>query len=166
MKGLLDRLFGPPKAEVAPEPMASPERLRVHEFSERLITIDAIDFVGQFARSPNGQFRLIWSDRNPEGTIGGYRTEGHGCWALLEHDRLICEGRLERPQDGKVANDGTFVLNDWMLGEGLKGRFVAFRRDGTAILARDIAANLMSKWPVERRPVCHLPNRERAWQRG
>ena len=63
---------------------------------------------------------------------------------MLEHDRLICEGRLERPQDGKVANDGTFILNDWMLGEGLKGRFVAFRRDGTAILARDIAANLMS----------------------
>lgn len=144
MKGLLDRLFGTPKAEVAPEPMASPERLRVHEFSERLITIDAIDFVGQFARSPSGQFRLIWSDRNPEGTIGGYRTEGHGRWALLEHDRLICEGRLERPQDGKVANDGTFILNDWMLGEGLKGQFVAFRRDGTAILARDIAANLMS----------------------
>lgn len=63
---------------------------------------------------------------------------------MLEHDRLICEGRLERPQDGKVANDGTFILNDWMFGEGLKGRLVAFRRDGTAILARDIAANLMS----------------------
>ena len=57
---------------------------------------------------------------------------------------MICEGRSERPQDGKVANDGTFILNDWMLGEGLKGRFVAFRRDGTAILARDIAANLMT----------------------
>lgn len=144
MKGLLDRLLGKPKAEVAPEPTALPERLQVHEFSERLITIDAIDFVGQFAKSPNGQFRLIWSDRNREGTVGGYRTQGHGRWALLEHDRLICKGRLERPQDGKVANDGTFILNDWMLGDGLKGRFVAFRRDGTAILARDIAANLTS----------------------
>lgn len=144
MRGLLDRLFGTPKAEVAPESVKTPEPLQVYEFSERLITIDAIDFVGQFAKSSNGRFRLIWSDRNPEGTIGGHPTEGFGRWALLEHDHLICEGRLERPQDGKVANDGTFILNDWMLGEGLKGRFVAFRHDGTAILARDIAANLMS----------------------
>ena len=141
MKGLLDRLFGTTKAEVVPAP---PAQLQVREFSERLITIDALDFVGQFAKSPNGQFRLIWSDRNREGTVGGYRTEGHGRWALLEHDRLICEGRLERPQDGKVASDGTFILNDWMFGEGLKGRFVAFRRDGTVILAHDIAANLIS----------------------
>jgi hypothetical protein len=144
MKGLLDRLFSTNKTEVALEAVEPSTQLQVREFSERLITIDALDFVGQFAKSPNGQFRLIWSDRNPEGTIGGYRTEGHGRWALLEHDRLICEGRLERPQDGKVANDGTFILNDWMFGEGLKGRFVAFRRDGTVILSRDIAANLMS----------------------
>lgn len=141
MKDMLDRLFGTTKGEVVPAP---PARLHVHEFSDRLITINALDFVGQFAKSPNGQFRLIWSDRNPEGTVGGYRTEGHGRWALLEHDRLICEGKLERPQDGKVASDGTFILNDWMFGEGLKGRFVAFRRDGTAILAHDIAANLIS----------------------
>jgi hypothetical protein len=141
MKGLLDRLFGTTKAEVVPAP---PAQLQVREFSERLITIDALDFVGQFAKSPNGQFRLIWSDRNREGTVGGYRTEGHGRWALLEHDRLICEGPLERPQDGQVASDGTFILNDWMFGEGLKGRFVAFRRDGTVILAHDIAANLIS----------------------
>jgi hypothetical protein len=144
VKRLLDRLFGTNKIEVASAAVEPLVQLQVREFSDRLITIDALDFVGQFAKSPNGQFRLIWSDRNPEGTIGGYRTEGHGRWALLEHDRLICEGRLERPQDGKVANDGTFILNDWMFGEGLKGRLVAFRRDGTAILARDIAANLMS----------------------
>ncbi|WIA56685.1 VRR-NUC domain-containing protein [Sphingobium sp. WTD-1] len=144
MKGLLDRLFGTNKAEVALSAVEPSAQLQVREFSERLITIDALDFVGQFAKSPNGQFRLIWSDCNPEGTIGGNRAEGHGRWALLEQDRLICEGRLERPQGGKVANDGTLILNDWMFGEGLKGRFVAFRRDGTAIMALNIAANLIS----------------------
>ena len=70
MKRLLDRLFGTNKIEVAPAAVEPLAQLQVREFSERLITIDAPDFVGQFAKSPNGQFRLIWSDRNPEGKRG------------------------------------------------------------------------------------------------
>lgn len=143
MKGLLNRLFGKEQPAATAGTSTPPPRLSVNEFAERLLRIDELDFVGQFSRSPAGRYRLCWSDRNPEGTIGGHRSSGHGRWVLLHDDRFVASGPLERPQDGKVSDDGTFILNDWLFGDGLNGRFVAYRPNGEEILSRDIAANLL-----------------------
>jgi len=118
--------------------------LAISEFSlHNLCTIDEIDFIGRFARSPSGRYRLIWSDREPSGRNGGARTSGHGRWSLLDADHPILEGQLERPSDGHVADDGTFIIADVLFGDALACRFMAFRFDGTRILARDFAANLV-----------------------
>lgn len=143
MAGILGNLFGR-KQPAQGTIRASASRLTIDEFSENLVTIDELDFIGHFSKSPNGRFRLIWSDRNPEGTVGGYRTSGHGRWALLDDDRLLVSGQLERPNEGKVADSGTFILHDWLFGDGLNGRFVAYRPDGSEIVARDFAANLFT----------------------
>src|SRR3546814_4600282 len=51
---------------------------------------------------------------------------------------------MERPNDGKVADDGTFILNDWGSRDALAGTFMAFARDGRPILKRDYAANRLN----------------------
>lgn len=144
MKSFLRRIFGTDADPISPKPPTSSHHLEIQEFGHGLISIDALDFIGRSSKSSNGQYRLIWSDRNPEGTRGGHRYEGHGSWKLLSHDQIIAEGSLERPNDGRVADNGNFIFNDWMFGDGLNGRFHAFSIDGTQLIAKELAANISS----------------------
>lgn len=144
MKSFLKRLFGTDAKSKFNKPPASSQHLEIQEFGHGLISIDALDFIGRSSKSPNGKYRLIWSDRNPEGTRGGHRYEGHGSWTLLSKDQIIAEGSLERPNDGRVADNGNFIFNDWMFGDGLNGRFHAFSVDGTQLIAKELEANLSS----------------------
>ncbi|WP_156843196.1 hypothetical protein [Novosphingobium aquimarinum] len=41
-------------------------RLEIEPFSHGLVRIPALDFFGPHAASSNGQYHLIWQDRNPE----------------------------------------------------------------------------------------------------
>jgi hypothetical protein len=63
---------------------------------------------------------------------------------LIDGDKIAVDGRMERPQDGKVADDGIFILNDWGDSQELSGTFHAFRRDGSEILSRRYSANLLN----------------------
>ncbi|MBD3774319.1 MAG: VRR-NUC domain-containing protein [Rhodobacteraceae bacterium] len=160
MKDFLRRIFsGEPQP--APQPVASSRaKLDIHEFGHGLVSIDSLDFIGHSSVSPKGRYRLIWADRHPDGTRGGYREEGHGTWALLESDRIILEGRLERPQDGHVADNGNFILSDWMFGDGLKGRLHGFRADGGSLFEREFVANMASSGLSEdgRFAICQTAN--------
>lgn len=146
MKGIFQRLFGsgdPSDKQAIRAAVGSP--LEIEPYSHGLVRIPALDFFGPHTASPNGKFHLIWLDRNPEGTTGGHRYEGHGTWTLLtDGGATLATGRLERPQDGHVADNGTFILSDWMFGDGLNGRLGAFRADGQKLLEREFSANLGS----------------------
>lgn len=137
-----------------------PGKLEIDEFGHGLVSIDALGFMGHYARSPDGRYRLIWADRSPDGRRGGYREAGHGMWSLLRDDRLAISGKAERPQDGKVADNGTFIISDWMFGEGLQGTFLAFGPDGRLRVAQRIAANLISNSlsPDGRHAICQTAN--------
>ena len=52
------------------------------------------------------------------------------------------EGVRDRPNDGKVAENGRFILNDCSNSGELSGTFYAFEPDGTDILTRTFSANL------------------------
>ncbi len=138
------KLFGEDHATSPPPVPAVPGKLGIDEFGHNIVSIDALGFMGQQARSPDGRYRLLWSDRSPDGRHGGYREDGHGTWMLLRDDRVVISGQAERPQDGRVADNGIFILHDWMFGQGLQGRFLAFGPDGSARISQDIAANLTS----------------------
>ncbi len=160
MTGFFQRLFS--KREAAHETSSPPlaGRLEIEEFGHNLVSIDALDFIGHQAVSPNKRYRLIWADRTPDGSRGGNRSEGHGSWSLLLDDRIVTAGSLERPQEGCVADNGTVILHDWMFGEGLKGRFVAFAPDGTQLVTQQFAANLMSNSlsPDGKFAICQTAN--------
>ena len=160
MTGFFQRLFSKQQAanETSSPPLAS--RLEIEEFGHNLVSIDALDFIGQQAISPSQRYRLIWADRAPDGRRGGYRNDGHGSWSLLCDDRLVTTGNLERPQEGCVADNGTVILHDWMFGEGLQGRFVAFAPDGSQLVTQQFAANLMSNGlsPDGKFAICQTAN--------
>jgi tetratricopeptide (TPR) repeat protein len=62
--------------------------------------------------------------------------------ALLKDEKVIFQDELERPNAGKVANNGTFIINDWTIGEGSKGTFLAFASSGQQVIQHLFSANL------------------------
>lgn len=86
---------------------------------------------GQYARSLNNRFLLTWADNARRGR-----------YFLLERNRIVVEGTMSRPNDGKVANNGTFILNEWGTGTALSGKFWAFDRNGSVIISKRLTANL------------------------
>lgn len=91
---------------------------------------------GSYTRSPNGRFRIAWRD--------GGSDRGNGHYVLIDGEEIVCQGQMERPQDGKVADNGVFILNDWRSSSDLTGTFRAFRADGSKLLSQDYAANLFN----------------------
>ncbi|MBI1331233.1 MAG: hypothetical protein GC166_15155 [Alphaproteobacteria bacterium] len=134
----LSRLFGRRSAAVD-------KTVRTTSFGATFIDIPSRAFYGQCSSSPNGRYTLAWRDGNDAGTQGGARASGKGRYLLLDSDVIIAEGRMERPNDGKVADNGTFVLNDWRFFTAeLRGTFYAFRPGGSEILQRKFKANLFN----------------------
>ena len=98
----------------------------------------------QLADSPNGEFTLAWRDAPEVGMVAGYRDSGPGRYLLIGGNRMLASGHLERPQDGHVADDGTFVLTDWHFGQGLKSTFCVFTSGGSSLLREFFPVNAAS----------------------
>ena len=112
--------------------------------SDNFVNVPSRDFYGECSRSPNRRFTIGWRDANDSGSRGGHRASGYGCYVLLEGKQILAEGKMQRPNDGRVADTGTFILSDWGFGEGLKGRFCAFDSTGRAIVSRKVSANIFN----------------------
>jgi len=111
-------------------------------YDNDFVTIPELDFFGQYSRSENGVYAIAWCDADLSSGAGGHRAKGRGPFVLLRGEEIITSGSLQRPNDGKVANNGVFIFNDWMFGEGLKGTFCAFSPNGAEILSHRFKANL------------------------
>ena len=106
------------------------------------VEIEQLDFYGQFSRSPNGRFMLAWKESWNHPFTGKHNL---GPYFLLDGNRAIVTGRMERPNDGKVSNSGNFILNDWMIySEQLKGTFNAFATTGEILVSKELKAHLSS----------------------
>lgn len=120
---------------------ASPP-LRVRPGMKGFVRVEEIDFFGQFSTSRSGKFLIAWSDADSTGSRGGYRDSGHGRFLLAKDEVVIAQGKAERPNDGRVSDVGTFVFNDWMFGDGLRGTFLAFSETATPLISHSFSANL------------------------
>ena len=120
------------------------------------MTVPELDLVGQRSVSPNGRYTLIWQDRGWTGDSSDPR----GRYLLLDGGSLVADARMGRPQDGKVADNGTFILNDWGDSQQLSGTFHAFRGDGSSIISHSYSANLLNNGlaPDGRLAVCQTCN--------
>ena len=95
------------------------------------------EIFARFARSPNREFVLIWRD---EWAGGKNRTKGS--YYLFRNEKELCKGHLLRPNDGHVADNGSFVFCDWLFTEKLESVFYAFNSEGEALIEKRFRANL------------------------
>ena len=132
----LRRIFGGADPRLAP---AASGRVTLPRRSERIVVVAELDFVGERISSPDGRFTLLWRDRH-----WAYGEPVAGRYLLIDGETVLVDQGMERPQDGKVADGGNFILNDWGDSDALSGTFRAFRSDGSVILARSYSANLLN----------------------
>ncbi len=126
-----------------PSRPASQEGAVQVQFTGRMIRIPSRDFFGAFTKSPSGAYVLAWRDADPDGRRGGHRKSGEGDYVLVHGGRIVADGRMERPNDGKVADNGTFILSDWRFGDQLRSTLYAFDSGGRRLLAHEFGANAL-----------------------
>lgn len=152
---LLKRLFGaqapaqghdpalkqalPPHDAIDPQPMET--QVHVSEYTDRFASIDQLGLHGTKTQSPDGRFTVVTGSVMRRGENYDSRIFDGG-YAMLEGRILRASGDAQRPHDGKVANNGAFVVNDWLHWDGLTGRFLAFRPDGSNAITHDFTANI------------------------
>jgi len=168
MIGFLRRLLGrgeaskvPPLPPEQPRASATPLEVEAPRIKDNgFVRIAAQDFFGQAVHSPNGRFLLAWRDQSTFVEEDGTRSVKPGRLLMYEGPVLRAEGVLDRPHDGKVADNGRFILNNWGNSGELSGAFHAFEPDGTAILSRTFSANLNNNGlaPDGRIAVCQTCN--------
>jgi hypothetical protein len=118
-------------------------------FTVGLLEIPSLGFIGQHAYSPNMQFLFGWQDADYR-TLGsghyrgGARSSGPGRVVMLHGEKIVWSRDIERPNDGAVSDNGYSIVNDWRLGEGLKGTFYAFAPDGGVLVRENFGANLFT----------------------
>lgn len=139
LKRLLGAQTEQPAAVAPAAAPESPPRVNIAAHGRRIVSIPELDMVGQRATSANGRFTLVWRDRYWMDCV-----PVEGRYLLIDGDSVAVDGNMERPQDGKVADNGTFILNDWGDSQQLSGTIHAFRCDGSPILSRSYAANLLN----------------------
>lgn len=144
--GWLRRLFGSgakkgPRSRAPAQPALSTygRRITIKRIGEHFVMAREIDFGGQCVTSPNGRFKFLWRG---DGHVNGEHVLGR--YVLLDRDCVILDARMERPGDGKVADNGVFILNDSGPRGELSGTFHAFSSDGEEILSRQFSANLLN----------------------
>jgi hypothetical protein len=155
--GLLNFILG--RRSKAASPSALPG---ASLFEDRYFTLEKPHWFGPCSRSPNGRWLISWRDTDIDGNRGGHRNSGKGAYLLYDTHakRVVVQGHLERPNHGHVADNGIFVLEDWLFVDDLAGTFYAFAPQGQVLLKRKVTANLASSAisPNGKYAVCQTNN--------
>ncbi len=141
--GLLDWLFKK-RIPQRHSPRASATDT-VFEISSSFITIPSIDYYGLCRHAPGKKWLLSWKDSTPDGIRGGSRDAGEGRYVLVdvEGNTVRVDARMARPNNGSVADNGTFCLEDWHFGSTLSGTFHVFNEKGVPIITKELSANIL-----------------------
>lgn len=100
-------------------------------FNDNFAYIESLNISGCVKNSSNNKYSILVSDRQ-------------NYYVFFENNIFKLKGKLERPNDGKVANNGTFIINDWLTEGNLKGIFYTFDVNGKCIVKHTFNANLLN----------------------
>ena len=114
------------------------------KINEIYAQVDEIGYFINYSRSSNELYIVAWSDADKKNRIGGFRLSGEGSYVIAKDNEVVLTGGLQRPNDAKIANNGNFIINDWLFGEGLKGIFYAFDISGKILVSHSLSANLFN----------------------
>lgn len=96
----------------------------------------------QYATSENRCYTIAFCDGDPAAGTWGHRASGGGYYFLIQSARILTRSMIERPNDGKVANNGSFIFNDWLFNTDSRSVGYAFKQDGDQLLSQEFSANL------------------------
>lgn len=99
-------------------------------------------FRGNHSESPDKRFLIGWIDGDLDVELIGSRKTGNGKFIVIENGEIILQGEAERPNDCKIANNGTFIINDWLFSDELNGIFYAYDKAGKKLVSQHFSANL------------------------
>lgn len=144
--GLFNFLFGgnTDMTDKVGQPSSRPASERGITYTGNFIEIPSIDFFGRFRKSHSGEWVIGWSDSDETKHRGGHRDGGHGRYVLYNavQNKIASQGRLERPNSGSIADNGTFSIEDWHFGSELSGTFYVFSSAGLELIKKEFDANL------------------------
>jgi tetratricopeptide (TPR) repeat protein len=95
-------------------------------------------------KSKDENFILAYNDQYFDCTNGNEKIIG-GEVVFINNDRLFLINDLMRPNDGKVAENGNFIINDWM-NDNLNGTFYAFNSEAEILMKIKFNSNLGSNF--------------------
>ncbi|WP_227443691.1 tetratricopeptide repeat protein [Pseudomonas cannabina] len=103
------------------------------------------DYHGLCKHSPGRSWAVSWNDATPDGRRGGHREEGEGRYILVDliNNAIVIDARMPRPNNGAVADNGSFCLEDWHFGSTLSGTFHVFTSQGLPIITKVLTANIL-----------------------
>lgn len=140
-----DWLFGERKAVRVESPPKNPSGRDSFEFEGGLLTVPTRGYYGLYKYSPNKAWAISWNDSTPDGRRGGHREEGEGRYVLIDvaNNAVLVDARMPRPNNGAVADNGTFCLEDWHFGSTLSGTFHVFTSQRLPIITKVLTANIL-----------------------
>ncbi|EHW1390725.1 hypothetical protein K1J91_004219 [Salmonella enterica] len=109
------------------------------------LSVNDLDFFGLFSRSTSGEWIIAWQDRDIKNGVEGCRTSGKGHYVLYNdrEKKIVVYGKkLERPDAGKVLNNGVFMLTDNRFGNALKSSIYVFNARGETLFRRTFGTNI------------------------
>ncbi|MBF0235821.1 MAG: hypothetical protein HQK65_22725 [Desulfamplus sp.] len=128
------------KLESSSNPIKDPTKQKLE--NPNLNTLKHSGFIGNHSESPDKQFLIAWLDGDLDAGVFGSRKKGNGKFIVIENGKIILRGEAERPNDCKIANNGVFVINDWLFNSRLNSKFYAKDKMGKEIVAHHFSANL------------------------
>lgn len=134
--GLLDFLFGKTTTK-ATTPKSSNNKTDI-QIEDSFITIKSIDYFGLYEKSKDGNWLISWRDKSQGKSNGEYLLYD------LAKNEIATRGKLERPNSGHVANNGTFTIEDWMNSNSLIGTFNVFSSTGESLFKETLQANILN----------------------
>ncbi|NLE01617.1 MAG: hypothetical protein GX640_17270 [Fibrobacter sp.] len=120
------------------------EREEVQYIGKNFIRIPSLQFFGRYSVSSNKDWIIAWSDSDSATGTGGYRESGKGSYVLIHNSKPCIIGKLERPSLAKVADNGTFIINDIMFGDNLASVLIIFDNCGNEIIKHRFEAKMFS----------------------
>jgi tetratricopeptide (TPR) repeat protein len=136
----------PARTPLAPRPpkyRASGER--DSRYSEHILSVDSLNFVGQASQSPNKRWVVGSTDRQPG--MNSRLDHRDGSVVLLDYqaDQVVLRiSDLYRPMESAVSDNGAFVVCDGNFGNRLSSDVLAFDATQKKVLNRSYAANVLN----------------------
>jgi tetratricopeptide (TPR) repeat protein len=139
---ILSLLFGSRKQSTSTKP-----RKKTSGFATiggSFLNIPSKDYYGFYKESQSKEWIVSWLEGENDSAKSERNRQGRLILYNAEKDEVIVDKRLQRPNQGHVANTGHSSVEDWLFDEGPCGKFYVFAPDGTIMVERRFAANIFN----------------------